>query len=188
MPSSSLKGCPSVVDRSLTTTLSIDSYDTASRKDGIPCCQELQHRYHGTSLLFTVSKLLKLKTSTYATSCTIFHRYCHQVSLREMNVWSVALASTVLATKIEEEYRPVQQIILMYARIYRRRRLILSENTVMICRDSNVSASKLASQLSFTEKEALLRQISSLSPLGPVYDEWYKEFVRQILDSRLASA
>lgn len=165
-----------VVDRSITIVLS-DPDDTGSRKGGIPASIERLHRLHGTSLLSSASRLLKLNTSTYVSSCTIFHRYCHQVSLKDMNVWSVALASTVLACKIEEDPRPIRHVILIYARIYRKRRLFLSNDAAILANDENVASSELAKTASVGEKEALLRQVKPMSPLGPVYQEWYNEIV-----------
>jgi cyclin L len=165
-----------VVDRSIKIVLS-DPDSTGSRKAGIPASLERLHKLHGTSLLSSASRLLKLNTSTYVSSCTIFHRYCHQVSLKEMNVWSVALASTVLACKIEEDPRPMRHVILMYARIYRKRRLLLSDDAASLASHKSVASSELAKTASLDENEALLRQVKPMSPLGPVYQEWYNEVV-----------
>lgn len=173
----------SIVDRSVNSILN-DPDNTASRKDGISASLERQHRLHGTSLLSSASRLLKLNASTYASSCTIFHRYCHQVSLKQKmsSVWSVVMASTLLACKIEEDPRPIRHVILMYARLYRKRRLVMCEDkdAEQISKDQNVAVSELAKTTtctSLTDKEARLRQVKPMSPLGPVYQEWYKEIV-----------
>ena len=94
-----------------------------------------------------------------------------------MNVWSVAMASTLLACKLEEETRPIRHVILMYARIYRKRRLVLCDDAESVVGDKNVAASKLAKSASLQEKLSLLRQINPMSPFGPVYQEWYNEII-----------
>ncbi|KAI2511484.1 hypothetical protein MHU86_2920 [Fragilaria crotonensis] len=166
----------SIVDRSIKIVIS-DPDNTASRNDGLSAVLERHHRLHGTSLLVSAARLLKLSASTYASSCTIFHRYCHQVSLKGMNVWSVAMASTLLACKLEEETRPIRHVILMYARIYRKRRLVLCDDAESVIGDKNVAASEVAKTVSLPEKLAQLRQIKPMSPFGPVYQEWYNEII-----------
>mmetsp|Transcript_27720 Transcript_27720/g.41952 ORF Transcript_27720/g.41952 Transcript_27720/m.41952 type:complete len:342 (-) Transcript_27720:220-1245(-) len=178
------KSSLSVVDRSLKIVLKNDE-QTASQLDdahSITAPFERIHRLHGTSLIASASHLLRLGPSTYASSCTIFHRYCHQVSLWDMDVWSTAMAATVLACKIEEEPRPLRRIILIYNRLYRRRRLVCVEEVEVatkILESSHVAASELAKSKSYSEKEAILRQIKPMSPLGPVYDVWYKAVVEK---------
>jgi hypothetical protein len=114
-----------------------------------------------------------------------------------MNVWAVAMACTVLASKMEEDPRPLRQVILIYARLYRRRRLVLIDNDesgetikdlVLSGTSSNadgtistsssiVAAAEHASTWTLAEKEARLRMVKPLSPLGPVYDIWYENVV-----------
>ena len=166
----------SIVDRSIKIVLS-DPDNTASRTDGLPAIMERHHRLHGTSLLASAGRLLKLNASTYASSCTIFHRYCRQVSLKKMNVWSVAMASTLLACKLEEETRPIRQVILIYARIYRKRRLVLCDDAESVVGDKHVAASELATSATLQEKLSHLRHINPMSPFGPVYQEWYNEII-----------
>jgi hypothetical protein len=191
----------SLVDRSVVSLLSKEEADqTASRRSissniHISPSVERLHRLHGTSLLWCASQLLQLPSTLYATACSIFHRYCHQVSLSDMNVWAVAMACTVLAGKIEEDPRPLRQVVLIYSRIYRRRRLILiaddSGETIKellsgsstnsdgdaITSGHLIAASEHASIWSMAEKEARLRMVKPLSPLGPVYDIWYETVV-----------
>lgn len=113
------------LDRSL--ALIIENPDqTPSRQAGITPRIERLHRFHGTSIIFESSQKLELQASTCATACTIFHRFYHSCSLAEYNVWSVALASTLLATKIEEDPKNLKQIIEVYNVVYARR-LVLAD-------------------------------------------------------------
>jgi hypothetical protein len=85
------------------------------------------HRLHGTSLLHDAALLLEMGASTYATACTLFHRFFAQVSLMDQNVWSVAMACLLLATKLEEEQGKVpytlSQMALVFCHLYRKRLL-----------------------------------------------------------------
>jgi cyclin L len=163
---------PSIVDRSIVAMLERPDL-TASRNDGISAADERRHRLHGTSLLSSACQLLKLGSSVYATSCTILHRFYHQASLRQRDVWSVAMGSLLLASKMEEEPRPIRHVILVFANLYRRRRLILC-TTNALWNHPAAQASPLAAQLSIPEKEARLRHVQPMSPQGPVYQQWYR--------------
>jgi transcription initiation factor TFIIIB Brf1 subunit/transcription initiation factor TFIIB len=163
---------PSIVDRSIVAMLEHPDL-TASRNDGISASDERRHRIHGTSLLSSACQLLKLGCSVYATSCTILHRFYHKASLRERDVWSVAMGSLLLASKTEEEPRAIRHVILVFANLYRRRRLILCTK-MELWNHPAAQASPLAAQLSIPEKEDRLRHVQPMSPLGPVYQQWYK--------------
>lgn len=167
------KKSPTVVDKSIIVLL--DHPDsTVSRSDGISAADERLHRLHGTSLLLAACKLLKLGPSVYATSCTILHRFFHQASLKQYDVWSVAMASILLASKIEEEPRQIRHIILIFAHVYRRRRLVCTHECEHILKHPAVQSSPLASELSLDDKLGRIRMIQPMSPLGPVYKEWQK--------------
>lgn len=139
-----------------------------------PSCERL-HRLHGTSIIMSATRLLKRNASTFATACTIFHRFYHQASLKEYNVWSVALASIILASKTEEEPGSIRHIILVLAHLYRRARLLLCNNPESLAKHESIAYSPKATTLSLEEKQQLLRHVQPMSPLGPVYDDWRKE-------------
>lgn len=65
-----------------------------------------------------------LGPSTVATACAIFHRFYHSASLTMYDVWSVAMASTLLATKLEEDPKTVRQIVDQFASMYARRLMV----------------------------------------------------------------
>jgi hypothetical protein len=165
---------------------------TGSRKAGITKDVERLHRFHGTSIILESSRGLKLEPSSYATACTIFHRFYHPMSLKQYDVWSVAMASTLLATKVEEDPKSLQQIIEEYARIYARR-LILAD----LLPDDD--ADKKDDLITTTKVEELVRssphiaylpiQISGkqrkyiceprlpqhLNKFGPIFKEWHTQ-------------
>jgi hypothetical protein len=65
----------------------------------------------------------------------------------------------------------------MYARIYRKRRLVLCDDAESVLGDYHVAGSELTKTASLPEKLARLRQINPMSPFGPVYQEWYNEII-----------
>ena len=145
-----------------------------SRKAGIEASTERLHRLHGTSLVRDASILLSLGASTFATACTIFHRFCHQCSLYDYDVWSVATASTLLATKIEGEPQTMKEIIQVFAHLYRKRILLATTETPDEVRKHPLSASlPAASTMSLEEKHERLEKLPLPSKLAPVYKEWH---------------
>ena len=145
---------------------------TPSASDGTPPRAERLHRLHGTSLLLDAATLLRLAPSSYATSCTIFHRMYHRVSLRQYDVWSLAIACTLLAGKVEEDTRTVRSIILTYAHIYRRRRLRVGDDVAKFAYGAADAEAESAASLSNEEKENLLRHVKPIGVGGPAYTEW----------------
>ena len=186
------------LDRSLALILE-NPDQTPSRHAGITAEVERLHRFHGISVIFESSCGLQLGSSTCATACTIFHRFYHSCSLTEYDVWSVAIASTLLATKVEEDPKTLKQIIEEYSKIYGRR-MILSEFdfgegesiTNETPNDNNTKSSSNKLALSSTHlmcledviskwpdnskrQKVYLRLPQQLNKLGPVYKEWHQE-------------
>mmetsp|Transcript_17756 Transcript_17756/g.27869 ORF Transcript_17756/g.27869 Transcript_17756/m.27869 type:complete len:334 (-) Transcript_17756:516-1517(-) len=145
---------------------------TPSSRDDIPPSIERLHRLHGTSILLDASTLLRLSASTYATSCTIFHRTYHRLSLRKHCVWSVAMGCVLLASKVEEEPRTVHSIILTFAHIYRRRRLRVGDDISKFHYGAADAEADNCALLNDLEKENVVRSVKPMSMLGPVYAEW----------------
>jgi hypothetical protein len=160
------------------------------------------HRFHGTSIIFEASRGLTLGPSTFATACTIFHRFFHSASLKDYDVWSVALASTLLATKVEEEVRSLKQIIEEYTNVYARR-LVLADLSI-VENETETTDDKAKHDRPFTTetvlssehvaclREPIARWATSeqrrticadrlpqqLNKLGPVYKEWYDQITK----------
>mmetsp|Transcript_17844 Transcript_17844/g.44092 ORF Transcript_17844/g.44092 Transcript_17844/m.44092 type:complete len:220 (-) Transcript_17844:1336-1995(-) len=147
---------------------------TASARAGIEPSTERIHRLHGTSLIHDASTLLSLGASTFATACTIFHRFCHQCSLYEYDVWSVATASTLLAIKIEEEPHAMKGVIHVFAHLYRKRILLATTENPDQVKNHPLGASlPAANTMSLEEKHQRLEKVPLPSKLGPVYKEWH---------------
>lgn len=188
------------LDRSINVVLE-NPDQTPSRQAGIAPQVERLHRFHGTSIIFESSRGLSLGPSTYATACTIFHRFYHSASLKDYDVWSVALASTLLASKVEEEARNLNQIINEYTTIYARRLMLadltLDESekdgekveppTKSSVRERVLSSTHLACFRDFIAKWPTTKQRQricadrlpqQLNKLGPVYKEWHEQITR----------
>jgi len=172
---SKFKNHLSLLDRSVPTVLETPD-ETASSKQGISVPTERLHRIHGTSLMFEASKLLSLGASTFATACTIFHRFFHQSSLLEYDVWSVAMASTLLATKIEEEPHTIKSLVHAFAHLYRKRLIVTAPiEQEQIWDHAAIANIPEAKTWSIEEKESKLAQMPlPNNKLGPVYQEWHK--------------
>ena len=172
-----------VLDRSIVPIVPSGA-QTGSRQDGISTAQERLHRMQGTSLIFEATKILQLSSAAaYVTACTIFHRFYQQVSLREVDVWSTAMASTLLACKVEEVAISLRQVVLAFAHIYRRRRLVLleQEEAKKILQHPGIAQDKdhPSSSFNLPQKLDVLEQIPSmsLSPMGPLWKEWHSATV-----------
>ena len=185
-PQSSVQSSLTLLDRSVVVVLPRPN-DTASRRHKISARAERLHRLHGTSVLFEVSKLLELGASTYATACSIFHRFFHNASLTEFDVWSISLASLMLATKVEEEPQPLVKIIHGFCHTYRKRLLVLDLSKLEEDDrwDWNYSGLRFVKEATTWSKERKLKFLHEQplpGKLGPVFEDWHK----QALDSEAA--
>ena len=184
------------LDRSLHVILQ-NPDKTPSRQAGIAPQLERLHRLHGTSIIFESSHRLSLGPSTNATACTIFHRFYHSASLSEHDVWSVAIACTLLATKVEEEAKNLKNIIEEYSKIYARRvvladlafeeskkdksrknendmeELVLS-SPIIACLSEPIAKWPKAKQ----RRRICAKFLPQLNTNGPVYKEWNKKITQ----------
>jgi hypothetical protein len=150
----------------------------------------LLHRLNGTSIISQCATLLRLSASTYATATTIFHRFYHRKSLREYDVWSTSMAAVILACKIEEEIRRVNEVILVFVHVYRRMRFAMGSNNLcgldaMKCVTGEHFQTALCPLLlnskvvNEEERQNILRYIQPLPRTGPVFKEWESELMAQ---------
>jgi transcription initiation factor TFIIIB Brf1 subunit/transcription initiation factor TFIIB len=175
----------SMLDRSVKILLD-EPDNTPSRKDGISLDEERLQRLQGTSLIQDSCQLLELPPpSVSATACVLFHRFFAAAagSLKRHDVWSVAMASTLLAAKMEEVPLTVRQVVVTYAHLYRRRTLLVVEDETLLARilrehAAAVKTSPQATSLSYAEKKDFLKnQTVTLNPFGPLYQEWHDAVV-----------
>lgn len=126
------------LDRSLVIQVLKDDDEVEDNGDGGDAQQQKQqekkrrrrrdrrlHLWHGAHLLQTACCQLHVSPAVLATAGTLFHRYYHQISLQQSDVWSVAMACTLLATKLEELPKTISEIIQVYAHLYAERLLLL---------------------------------------------------------------
>lgn len=195
---------PSIVDRTIHQILpsshsnsSIDDND-----DDIPEETKFLHTIQGTSIIYQTTTLLRTSPSTYATACTIFHRFYHRKSLKEYSVWSVALGSVFLASKVEEDQRRMQDVILIFLHVLRRMRLAINDvddnNAHNDTDKEKIHSSQLipsksyiqtdvspllllkkdnptSSLLTQEEKQNILRYVRPLPQYSQLYKEWEYE-------------
>lgn len=168
-----------LLDRSVSVMLKEPDQTASRKKDHISPRVERLHRLHGTSLIFEVSKLLALGASTYATACTMFHRFYQQASLVEYDVWSIALASILLSTKVEEEPQTLKTIIHAFCHLYRKRILIVSpcieEADAWGWSHSSLRHANEARTWPLEKKEMFVRELPLPMKLGPVFEDWHKQ-------------
>ena len=84
---------------------------------------------HGIFLLRKANETVLGTQKTFATAATIFHRFFHQVSLTDVDVWSIAMACTVLVAKIEDVALPFRQVIVAFVHLYRKRTLCIGSSS-----------------------------------------------------------
>uniref|UniRef100_A0A7S3V5W6 Cyclin-like domain-containing protein n=1 Tax=Chaetoceros debilis TaxID=122233 RepID=A0A7S3V5W6_9STRA len=182
-----MMGPHSVVDRKVHQTVPRPENGETTSSSHLPIETEFLHRINGTSIIFQATKLLRLSPSVYATSTSIFHRFYHRCSLIKYDVWSISLASVLLACKTEEEVRRIREIILVFVHVYRRMRLGAGSDDVRSSINSDkqkssgiklkfisIKRSPLLEEkpISLEEKQNILRYIRPLPQMGQLYREW----------------
>jgi len=185
-----------LLDRSIVTILPNDNADhphrheTPSRQAGIPADEERLYRMHGTSLIAQACQHILEVPQIYPTATVLFHRFYHQVSLRDADVWSTALACTLLAAKMEEVAAKVtvRRLVLAFVHLYRRRTFLLEGDHEILQRilqrKQTVAAHPHAADWSLDQKyDQLQTAVPALSRTGPVWKEWHDAVVRA--ESRL---
>ena len=167
----------SVIDRAVHYV--IEASTTPSQADGISSRDELMHRLHGTSLLAEAFHILfkgkncnVQQSSLYATACVLFQRFYHRVSLKDYDVWSVAMAACVLSSKLEEFPFRLRRVILVFAHLYRRRRLCVGYVGEYRSGDRSMAYVDRAPNLSDEEKLDILRFQRPLSEFTTEYNLW----------------
>jgi hypothetical protein len=118
----------------------------------------------------------------------LFHRYFHRVSLYKANVWSAAMACTLLASKLHDNVKvSPSQVVEIFYLLYGRRILIMgcASNTTLrdkIAAHPSVSYASLPERCFGAKSEHspapdrlrtfLDAPLSQLSPTGPVFEQW----------------
>lgn len=153
------------------------------------------HTIQGTIVIHQTTILLRTSPSTYATACTIFHRFYKCKTLHDYSVWSVALGSVFLACKIEEDQRRMRDVILVFLHVFRRFRLMMEEEEVDHANEHEpqrkgfmnsyrhpnitIASSNLLQQehLTAEQKSNILRYIPPMSQYSQLYKEWECEVI-----------
>mmetsp|Transcript_26416 Transcript_26416/g.62896 ORF Transcript_26416/g.62896 Transcript_26416/m.62896 type:complete len:450 (+) Transcript_26416:95-1444(+) len=192
-PASSSSSKRTRLDRNLTTILPKDRWeDTASRRDGVPASVERLQRLHGTSLIIEASTkdLGICSHSTTATACCLFHRFYHHPSssLSKFDVWSVAMSSLLLATKIDDgetksgHVATMKDIIDAFARIYARRLIFadVEDQTLQTIQQSQYSSFLEEPIKTWTRSEQRQKVCNQDLPQklhrsGTVYETWHRQ-------------
>lgn len=118
-----------------------------------------------------------LGASCYATSCILFHRYLHRVPLTETDVWSAAMASALLASKLHETVRVVPPTIVQtFYELYRERVKIAG------CASNEDLRKRLAAHPSVSCVSSLAtgnedNGENAIPRSGPTYQEWIKAVI-----------
>jgi cyclin L len=201
-----MAGLTTLLDRSIPVQLPhVD--ETASRRDSISAGTERLHRLHGTSIVQQACRILSAEQLLLphenndngakddwalvdATACVLLHRFLQAVSLRDMDVWSVAMASTFLAAKLHDVPLTIRALILAYIHIYRQRTLLVIMHgqkgdpdemaASLIQRYSDVLAiSPSVHALPWAARRTILQHdVPAVSTAGPVWKEWHDAVVR----------
>ena len=178
-------GSGSVVDRAvlplLTALLPAAPASTPSSVSSPPIATRTEqlHRLHGASLVQDACRVLSLSASAAATACVMIHRYYHRRSLAERDVWSAAMGSVLLASKVEEDPRRKREVVAAFAHLYRRRRLQVGMGSDRNGGNGNgegaaveTARSSIAGALTDEERLSVLRYVPPMGPLSHTFTLW----------------
>lgn len=95
---------------------------TPSLLDGMPVEQELANRQKGVNFITQVGIMLKLPQLTLATASVYLHRFFMRHAMVQNNKpglhhYSVAATAIFLATKVEENYRKMRELVVACCRV-----------------------------------------------------------------------
>lgn len=170
-----------LLDRSIVVVLPEPIDGTPSRLQGISSADERLHRLHGTGIVEQACGVLSLR-DIYPTACVVFHRFFHQVSLTDADVWSIAMAATLLAAKTHEVPLPVRKLILAFAHVYRKHALLVLPDSdrrkALIEQHPAVVLAPAANRSLEEKKSELENNVPPMSQLGPVWKEWHNAVVQ----------
>lgn len=90
--------------------------------DGMPVAQELANRQKGVNFITQVGIMLKLPQLTLATASVYLHRFFMRHAMVQNNKpglhhYSVAATAIFLATKVEENYRKMRELVVACCRV-----------------------------------------------------------------------
>ncbi|EXJ87810.1 hypothetical protein A1O1_04737 [Capronia coronata CBS 617.96] len=90
--------------------------------EGMPVAQELANRQKGVNFITQVGIMLKLPQLTLSTAAVYFHRFFMRHAMVQSNKpglhhYSVAATSLFLATKVEENYRKMRELVVACCRV-----------------------------------------------------------------------
>jgi cyclin L len=133
----------------------------------------------------------KIKRDICATACVLFHRFFQSPngSIYEIDVWSVSMASLLLASKIHDmSIISVRSIVHAFCYVYRNRVLKCRQNmtaddtalhNLMNTHVGLATAPEAWQKLSQVEQQRrLCPETISLSTHGPLYLEWYNAIIQ----------
>jgi transcription initiation factor TFIIIB Brf1 subunit/transcription initiation factor TFIIB len=100
--------------------------------------------------------------------------------LEKYDVWSVSIASLLLACKVEEDVRRIREIILVFIHVYRRMRLGLGSSRIGAKQNKGfvpIAQADILNEkmLSDEEKQNILRYVRPLPQYGMLYKEWEEQ-------------
>lgn len=163
------------LDRSIVIQLD-DPDDTPSRTNGVSVQDEKRQRLHGVGLLHDAASVIQQPSSNiFRTASVILHRFFHQASLTQYDVWSVAMASLALACKVEDVKISFREIIVVFHHVYRKRILCLTDDPNIL---SQHACDEWSKSVSLSHKmELVQRSMTPLSPMGTIYKVWHNAMV-----------